>query len=347
VTRLTPKTLLSIAGVLSACATGDRDATPDDFRAYFEEVATVALEEPAGNPIVGITALEQRPRGGYILTDAASHVVRLYDGDGRLEQTLGGSGTGPGELDNPTSALELPDGRVFVTQRTSPRLTVFRPGAAPLVLRVPGFFGSWLSPLDGSLVIMIATREERFAIMSLDGTTEATFGRLDPRVNETPYWIYLAQERAAVVGERVITNTSFFPSFRVFDARGDSIGAFGSPPPSWIDPTAPPIDRTERPGDRELLAEWAGSFTVVRYMTAVDDSLLLVQYGRHVPTDDDPYFVEPATMDVYTVGGRKLVEDVPFPERIAGGHGELLVLAAEPPAPWTVRIYRWKGLPAR
>lgn len=334
-----------VLGALSpACGPADRVALPRGFDTFFEEVATVSFEESPTDPIVGIAALEQRPVGGYILTDAASNRVHLFDGAGRLERTLGGSGSGPGELEDPTSAVELPDGHVYVTQRSGPRLTAFRPDDAPLILRVPGFYGSWISSLDGALVVQMGTREERFALLSLDGTVEATFGRLDPFVNERTYWIFFARQRAAIAAGRILMNTSFFPTIRVFDARGDSIRSFGTRPPSWIDPTAPPVDRLSQPGDLERVAAWVRTFTVVRHIASVADSLLLVQYGRHRPVEDDPYLVDPTTIDVYALDGRKLAEDVPFPERIIGGSGEILVLTAEPPAPWTVTVYRWRGL---
>ena len=302
----------------------------------------VEFEESATDPIVGISALTRRPGGGYVLTDQASARAQLFDHEGRLERTLGRRGAGPGELEDPTSAIEWTDGRVFVTQRANPRLTVFGE-AGPNLARVPGFYASWIAPLGASLVVQVGAHEERLGVLSLDGEVQATFGRLDPSINETPFWIYFAREHAAVVDGEVVTNTSFFPTLKAFSSNGDSLRAFGSPPPSWVSPTTPPISEISMPGDRERIEAWAGSFTVVRHVAGVSDSLVVVQYGRHRPTRGDPYSVDPTSIDVYDLAGTKIVEDVPFVGRIIGGSGELFVLSNEPPAPWTVSVYRWKG----
>jgi hypothetical protein len=73
------------------------------------------------------------------------------------------------------------------------------------------------------------------------------------------------------------------------------------------------------------------------------NALIVVQYGTHQPLSDDPYHVQPATIDVYALDGEKLAEDLDLAEPVLGGGTELLILSAQPPDPWTITVYRWKG----
>lgn len=309
----------------------------------FETVAEVQLQEVPDDPIVGVGFVSRRPDGGFALADEAADRVRLFDDSGAIDRTLGRSGEGPGEFDAPTAVVEAPDGTVLVTQRSSPRLTIFRPGEEPLLRDVPGHYGYWASSIGDRLIVGMGSRAERFAVMSRAGEHISSFGVLPSAVNDTPYWIYFARQHATVVGDRIVTNTSFFPTLHVFDAQGDSITSFGEPPPSWVAPTGPPVDRLSDDGDRERIEEWSRSFTVVRGIATVADSLIVVQYGRHDPTENDPYRVVPATIDVYSLSGERVVEDLALTDPIAGGGTNLLVLSDEPPGPWTLSVLRWRG----
>jgi hypothetical protein len=333
-----------LLALLSLCVTscGSSDPSPT-FASAFQEVARVELEERPDTPIVGIASIQPRPGGGFAIADEASDLVWLFDASGRIDRVMGGRGDGPGELDAPTAAVELEDGRVLVTQRSNSRMTQFHAEGDPTLLSVPGRYGFWASPLGAELVVGVGTRDTRYAILAEDGTERARFGRLAPIVNNTPFWIFLARDHATVVDKRVVTNTSFFPRLRVYDEHGDSIATIGTAPPSWVAPTAPPIDRVEGPADRALLDEWTRSFSVVRNVATIDRELVVVQYGRYNPSTTDSYRVDPTTIDVYRLDGTKLVEDLALPYPVVGGGERLLVVTAEPPEPWTVAVYRWTG----
>ncbi len=329
-------TALALAG----CSEG---AEPRGFEDLFVPVATIQLEESPSDPIVAIHSLGRRPGGGFILADRHADRVRLFDEEGRVERVLGGSGEGPGELNGPMGAVELSDGRVAVVQRSDPRLTVFRADSGVQLGRLPGAYGYWAAEAGGRVVAGVATGTDRLAVLSLDGEGHRTFGGRDPRIRDTPFWAFFAREHAAVLGERIAVVTSFFPVVRMHGLEGDSLGKFGEPPPSWVEPTDPPVDQISDPGDRRQIEEWAGSFTVVSAMKAVGRERLVVQYARHVPEETDPYAVRPRTVDVYDVSGAKIAEDLVLTHPIVGGGDELMVLTAEPPEPWTVTLYRWRG----
>ena len=340
--RVHPGALVLVTAAL-ACAPGPDPDGAATFESVFQLVGMIELEESGDDPIVAIEQVGRRTGGGFILTDEASGRVRLFDSAGRLERVIGRPGDGPGELEGPTGAAETEDGRVLVVQRANPRVSVFTEGDSTLIGRLPGQYGFWADRVGDRIVAGVGSRTERFALLTNGGQPVASFGRVDPSVVETPFWIFFASENAAVVGNEIAINTSFFPRIRFFDANGDSVRTVGVPPPSWIQPMAPPVDGLSQAAARERIDEWSRGFTVVRDIAAIQDSLVVVGYGRHAPVDRQPYRVLPYALDVYSRGGAKLAEDVEQTRPIVGGGAQLIVLAAEPPAPWTLAIYEWRG----
>lgn len=309
----------------------------------FAESARIELEELPGDPIVGIDQVGTRPGGGFLVADRQAGRVRLFDDAGRQVRVVGRPGEGPGELGEPDAAVEFPDGEVAVLQRASPRLTIFRPDTAPRVMDIPGQYGFWAAPAGSGFVAGVATRETRFTVFEKSGIPSASFGRRDPSVAATPFWIYFAADHAAVLGDRIAVNTSLFPSVRIFSLEGDSLSSFPLDFSNWRQADPPPVSDLRTPGNRERLEEWARTFTVVRQVAAVDDSLLVVEYGQHDPRQADPYFVFPTTADVYTTSGTRLVAGLKLPGPVVGGGKRLLVLVAEPPNAWTIAALEWVG----
>jgi len=332
-----------VPAIVALAACGGRGAPAREaVDARLVETARVALQEAPADPIADIESVRDRPGGGFILADRQASRVRLFDASGSIDGVLGGPGDGPGELREPTAALELDDGRVLVVQRADPRLTVFSPGAAPAVRSVPGHYGFLIEHAGPRILVGAATRETRFALISLDAESAISFGVIDPAVDATPLWIWFATNSAAVLGDVIAVSTSFFPRIRLFDLDGDSIGALGEPPADWVPPSAPPISDVSGPGDRERIEAWARSFTVVRRIVALGDSLLVVEYGRHEPAEGDPYRVVPTSADIYRLDGARIASGIDLPGPVVGGGRRLLVLVAEPPDPWTVAAYEWR-----
>lgn len=333
---------LFVAAVLAASCTAE-EKPPRGTDNVLVEVGRIEFEESPDDPIVGVEYVGVRRDGGYLIADRHAGRVRLFDSSGRQAGVLGGPGEGPGELEEPAGAVELTDGRVVVVQRGSPRLTIFSADTTPTIKNIPGQYGFWAEQAGHGFVAGVATRDTRFAVFDEEGTALATFASRDPAISETPFWIYFADEHATTVGSRIAVNTSLYPTIRLFALTGDSVGAFGDAPPEWTPVSVPPVSDLSAPGSRERVAEWSRSFTVVRQIATVADSLLVVEYGRHDPRDADPDFVAATTADVYSVSGQKLASGLRLPGPVVGGGRHLLVLVAEPPGPWTIAALEWRG----
>ena len=61
----------------------------------------------------------------YVVCEADRHQVLIYNSTWSLYKTLGGEGSGDGQLDNPQSAIGLPDGSVIITDRYNHRVSLF------------------------------------------------------------------------------------------------------------------------------------------------------------------------------------------------------------------------------
>jgi len=338
-----PRTLsLFVAGLFAgSCAEAD-EAYPRNGE-VLAEIGRIELEESPDDPIVGVEYVAERENGGYVVPDRHAGRVRLFDFSGRQTRVLGSPGEGPGELEEPAGAAELLDGRVVVVQSGSSRLTIFNPDSAPTIRTVPGQYGFWVEEAGHVLVAGVATRDTRFALFDKGGAALTTFASRDPAISETPFWIYFAEEHATMVGNRIAVNTSLFPTVRLFNLNGDSVGVLGEAPPDWTPVSAPPVSDLSSPGSRERIAEWSRSFTVVRQIATVADSFLVVEYGRHDPQDANPDFIAATTADVYSASGQKVASGLKLPGPVVGGGSYLLVLVAEPPEPWTIAVMQWRG----
>lgn len=301
---------------------------------------TVALERDTADPVVDVSAVTPLSGGGLVVVDQPASRVRLFDGDGRRVGGVGGPGEGPGELRQPSSATEGPNDSLYVVQRGGPRLTVYDPDGSPArAFELPGNYGHWVTPLDDGLVVGIGTRGERYAALTGEGEVQSTFGVRRPAPTRFPAGNFILEDHAAVAGGAVLVNTSFSPRIRVYDRDGDSLRTFGDPPPSWVQPTPPSPGQMEGGSTEEQLRRWLTSFTIVTGLATVEDSLVVVQYGRHDPAPEQPYRVRHETIDVYRVDGTKLYEAVPLEEPILAGGDSLYTLKSEPPGPWTIGVY--------
>jgi len=343
VARLTA--LAAVVGLISSACSPDpamKQGTPN-FEAVFEELDRIELEEPPKTPIVGITSVNRRPGGGFIVADELGDRVYLFDLDGRIQRALGGSGSGPGELDAPTAAVERADGHVFATQRANRRLTEYTPSGDAIALTVPGRYGAWLLDLGDGLVAGVGSPADRFVVMTYGGDSLSSFGALDPEVNERPFWIYYARESATLLGDLIAINTSFYPTVRLFNLSGDSVDMIGRAPSGWVQAGDPPVDRARTPQDQASVREWSSGFSIVSGLAGLDDGRLVVQYSRFAPSTRDLYRTEPFAIDVYDREGTVLAEQVPLDAPIFCGGADLVLLVAEPPEPWTLARYRWRG----
>lgn len=312
---------------------------PLTFTDAFPEVRRITLEEDLADPIVGFTSLAVGENGDLIVTDQASSKVRVFARDGRLLRTLGRRGDGPGELDGPRWAAAGTEGEIRVVEQGSPRVTIYWADDSVTVGAIPGHYGSWIAPAGSRWVVGAATRTTRFATLTEDDVEAPRYGTPPDAVTETPFWIFFAKDRGTVVGDGVWINNSFSPELRIFDLEGSEVANVGAASPNWIGPTAPPIDRISLESDRARIEEWSRTFTVVSSLVARRDSLVFVQVGRHAPADQDPYYVEPAWVDVYEIDGTKRYEELLLHAPIAAGGDHVYVLASQPPEGWVLTVH--------
>ena len=61
----------------------------------------------------------------YVVCEARRHQVLIYNSTWSLYKTLGGKGSGDGQLYYPLSAIGLPDGSVIITDRSNYRVSLF------------------------------------------------------------------------------------------------------------------------------------------------------------------------------------------------------------------------------
>ena len=323
-------------GLFVAIACDRGVPSPLTFDQVFPEHSRIELEEDPADPIIGLTALSVGPSGRLVVTDQAASRVRVYSPSGELITALGREGDGPGELKGPTWAAEGPLGEIRVVEQGSPRVTTYWPGDSISVSALPGHYGSWIAPISGQWVAGAATRTERFAVLERDPAV--AFGGPPPEVNSTPFWIFFAKDRAGHVGDGLWVNSSFVPEVRVFDLDGVQARELRVESDRWVNPTAPPVDRIDQPGDRERIEEWATGFTVVAGLAGLTDSLAVVQFGRHAPAPNEPYYVRPEWVDVYDAEGTMVIEGLDLEHRILSGGDHLYLLVAEPPSPWTLSV---------
>jgi hypothetical protein len=316
--------------------------TRTEFDELFPEVVRVSLEDDVEEPLAEITSLTPRSDGGFIVVDGISARVLEYDSAGRLERVRGKPGRGPGELRSPSAAVEGPSGELHVVEHGSPRHTVFWSADSVSIGTLPGHYGYSLHRVAEGLIVGIGTEEERFAFIPFSGGVHVRFARRDPRIAEIPFWIFFARERASVADARVFVSSSFSPIVQVFSTSGNPIDSIGVVPSHWTQPTRPPVDALTTPDDRARLEAWARSFTVVTGLAATDN-VLVVQYGQHDPLPNAPTHVVRERVDVYSMGGEKLVEGVELRSRLLSGGSHLYLLESEPPGPWTVSVRRWSG----
>ena len=241
------RTSCAVCAALVAACGSDRAETTPTFDALFPEERRVSLEEDADDPLTQITSLTPRADGGFVVVDGPAGRVRAYDASGRLERVWGRPGDGPGELRAPSAAAYGPAGELHVVERGSPRRTVFWAEDSVSVDRLPANYGYWLHASGEGLLVGLGTQDERFGLLSYDGRMIARFARRDPRIAETPFWVFFVREHAAVARDRVFVNSSFDPTIRVYSTSGDSLYAFGKAPRTWVEPTHPDIAAISSP----------------------------------------------------------------------------------------------------
>jgi hypothetical protein len=342
-----------VAGLAVAAAVacrGDREAAPPvpasgPWADYFKLTRRIVLEERGDSVISGIGFFVERPGGGYLVGDAHIPWVRVHDDEGALVGFLGGFGDGPGQLRAVAGVLETPDG-IYVSDNHRGRITRFTSHLAfDTVFTVSGYPGQ-MHRMGERLVVEIGglASGNNFHLAGRDLDIQGSFMKVDSLVMTTPYWRSFSAVEAAVLGDQVLTADEFLYPLHVFDARGEKIGDFGTPPPTWR--RAPPLKLGALMMGPDMAGRaqgWLSSFTVIDRVDVYRNATVLVTHARNTPSASDLFGREHYAVDVYDRRGRKLLEDVAVPGTILGAGRFVYAVLAGPPDPWTVGVYELKS----
>lgn len=329
---------------MAACdqTRADAGAGPVAFEAVFRHVRSIQLEEPEGDPanlIVGVTSIAVAGDGRIAVVDRRSGRVRIYSGeDGALLASLGRFGRGPGEFRGAEDAAFDRAGRLYVVDVDNPRMTRYdRVLRLDTLVRVPGYFAYEVQPIAEDALLLTTTRgaDEWLAIATPDGEVRAYFHPLDSAALAVPYWGSILAARAAVGAGSIHVLTNMLYPFYRYSLEGEPLGAWGSPPPSWVEPPRPERGQFVNQSI-EAVNQWLRSFTVAAALGVYRDSLVLVVHGRHERFQAEPVHY---ALDVYDGRGAKLHADVPVPGQFLHAGEHIYFLVATPPEPWTIAVY--------
>ncbi len=167
---------------------------------------------------------------------------------------------------------------------------------------------------------------------------------IDSLIWTVPYWTRFATPLGAAGGGRVVTGDGLLYRFDLYDGSGRLIRTFGTAPPSWRAPGRPqPGEFTGVDGFKRM-RQWLDVMTEISAVGVYVDSAIFVVEAHPEPTSRGYDAHRDALLDIYSLEGKKLWQGVPLPPgRVLRVEDYLYVLVGEPPAPWTVAIYRLRG----
>lgn len=344
VLTILPLALLAVFVALSEADGGggtERAAPSATFEEVFEPTGRVTLEEPESEIVSGVRAVALREDGVLAVADPEQDRVRLYDEEGDLVAAVGGSGSGPGELDFPGDVAFDARGRLYVAESGHPRVSRFdRDFAFDTLFRVDdAYFPTEIEATDERVLVYAVRAEpgtESLRIYTPDGELVETFHPERDEYDEVPYWGSASRKMLAASPSGVVAGGNLLYPFPVYDSTGTLRDSIGEPPASWEPPSRPEPGDFAGPDRMKQFEKWRRTFTTVDNLAIYRDSLLVVTHKELAP---DVLAYEDATYraDVYRLAtGTKLVEDVPLPGRLLQGGEHLHVLLSSPPEPWSV-----------
>jgi hypothetical protein len=304
----------------------------------------VALEDSdtafVGN-LLNERAIDVSPTGMIAVADRITARVLVYHPDGSLRAVTGRYGDGPGEFRAPARLTWVGNDELWVMD-VLPRITVFDSNLRLTTIHNLEFgdFGTGVQFARDRVVVsmMIHPRIEadRIATLGMEGVRLHSFLDVDPRAWDVPFLGGLYVPYFRVVGDTVFAGSNLTYPIHIFNLEGDSLGTFGAPPPSFIEPRTPELGEFNRPPGRSAYEAWVRSFGTISSLWVVQDSLVVVEH-RYLDPEDLPYY----RMDVYERSTlRKIAEDVELPGMIATTHEDRLwLLTGQPPEPWTFSTF--------
>lgn len=294
-------------------------------------IRTITLEENDADIVVA--PYLRGDSGGFLMSDAKTSQVRLYDSVGRIRRTIGRRGGGPGEFDTPIAAVRLTDGNLVVADLMG-RITVFN-AANDSVLRA---FRAPVGPIYG----LVAGADDELLILGRGRSKKS--GSLIHRW--LPYVDSVSSSFFPTPGAAHVLKAASSYGWLAADRRGDSLVVVFSlldtafvlsesgivvdriHLPSRVFRPVPAKEPRERtPQARRALSAGMTRLTDVFWMP---DRTIFVQIHQRVDGEDRFRLLH------MTRGGRAIHELVDSP-RLLAAYGDTLVFV-DPLAPAPNRL---------
>jgi hypothetical protein len=322
------------------------------FEDLFEPVMRVVLEEPDSAPLTGIRSFSPAPDGRFLVVDRGRPQVRVFGPDGELLRIIGRFGSGPGEFRRPRDARIDDSNHLLVADAHNALLTRFDPGMDyDTAFALPGMTVYELGFAAGRLFSILwnepvepdAGHNFLAAIVSSDGALVAGFHPVDSLIWQVPYWTSVALPVGASGEDRIAIGNRLFYPLHLYDANGRHLKDFGTPPPSWRQPTRPERGAFIGPEGFTKLEKWLRDMTIISRIGVYRDSAIVVVHAVPQPSVTSLGAKMDTLLDIYAMDGAKIAEDIPVPGRVLRIEDRMYILEATPPEPWTVGVFRLRA----
>lgn len=198
----------------------------------FKTIVSLVLEETDDVLLSGDVQIQNVREDTILVVDKAQSHVLVYNRNGELLSFWGRKGNGPGDLNQPTSALKLPNGNILVTEFNG-RVTKFSPSG-----EVIDIVSTKISRLNKSLLLPNGkvlltgnnyTAEDHYLLYLFD-TEDMSVNKeifplpLDPNEYAMQPLTLAESSYATVCGDKIIAAHSMLPELFSFDFEGRPIG---------------------------------------------------------------------------------------------------------------------------
>lgn len=320
------------------------------FADLFRLDTSIQLEEDLADPIGDIAILAECRNGDLLVGDRIKFQIRRYAPDGRLLAIAGRYGAGPLEFRHVGGLVEIPSGRILVTDPRLGRATILTPDLrADTVLRLrPAPRGSALA-MGEALLLTTVAGPRATALTLFTPSWEPAWSIPAPSpgtMREFPYWDSYASVLADATPDVALTAYSLRYPIYVHGRSGRLVDSIASAPASFRPAPVVSLGAFAGLDAHQRQDEWLASFDVMSRLAIVNDSLLIVVHAVLRRTATSSAVAEDRRLDVYHLASRtRLAEDValaPDERILAGGRG-LYLLAAQPPEPWIMQRLTYVG----
>jgi hypothetical protein len=232
------------------------------------------------------------PAGAICVIDKAYKHVKKFDGTGRLIQTIGAPGTGPGQFVIPWGLSCDASGNLYVLDVAQSRVSIFdktgnfqrsfifsSAGFSGTSITVSGsgdvYLGGWKTPLAAS-----STMIHRF---DQQGNHLASFFPVDEQVLRLNLAVVAGVDFAVDADNNLYSIQRVNPQFFKYTPAGELAGQYGRKPPFYQDPVKFP--RLEIPRDESRIKPELARWTQLNGILALPHRMVLLVFQIHKPQE--------------------------------------------------------------